>query len=826
MGLGGEQDRERDTAVDTNGEEKVVEVTTEVEVSWGTLEKLLLACAVSRYGTNSWDSIAKELRKRIISTSENKNHCNHHSHQNINASSSNTVFTPHACKKKYIELKRRYSSTTAAASAVYVSNGGGDDEDGKGEESAANELTFMVDELRKLRVEELKREVQHHDDSIVSLQMKVKRLEEESKKSVKVEGQEEDEMVAKKSDLKSEPEGNEKRSGEKLSEPERSAAMIEKETTVKSVPGKGSDVQREDRSFNESNSTNSKGSEVENRTGKETAMGKTREEESESTIEPERSENNEPDRYRSTNVVEPLKTSSASGGGAETKMLANGSGNRRGAVESRNTSRQGDAVSESKGGDGGEETRQQTQSSEVQSSASLSRRKKRRAGVGGWKASVGVGSSSCDDGTEEPISPANKPRSVKSNPLFRFMEILRSHKHGSVFERRLPSQDTDKYRNLIRQHMDLEAVQSKLDKGFYSHCHQRFYRDLILVFTNAMLFYRKSSAEHQAARELRNMVNKEIAQRTQKPKPVPTTMTERKQQQHLDPVVKKPRSTTMVVCRRRVTDQSTNKKEEDIKMESKRPVEIMKPEVDPKKANQSQVNKVDEHNDCSKKLSRQVSSLGSRKNEVSNKRNNKEIKHEVRRKKVVSSSDDEEDMDTLRSRKNVITNKKKSKEIKRVVRSKKEDNSSDEEEEDTEETKEEKREKLLTGSKKQGAADFLKRIKENSPSRDINAEKRNHETNHAEGLKKKKTDSKRGIINKENDDDYKRKDSRQEKVRDETSGKRVLEGGASERGGLERGGRPPKRKAAMMSPPESPISKKKKDSGGGDFARPRKKPGR
>ncbi|GAB2235924.1 hypothetical protein Droror1_Dr00026369 [Drosera rotundifolia] len=43
----------------------------------------------------------------------------------------------------------------------------------------------MADALRKLRVEELKREVQRRDASIVSLELKVKRLEEEREKTSK-----------------------------------------------------------------------------------------------------------------------------------------------------------------------------------------------------------------------------------------------------------------------------------------------------------------------------------------------------------------------------------------------------------------------------------------------------------------------------------------------------------------------------------------------------------------------------------------------------------------------------------------------------------------
>lgn len=109
---------------------------------WGTLEELLLACAVRRHGTNSWDSIATEVRNRGSS--------------NLRAS-----FSSHNCRRKYAELRRRFDG----------------DESEDGDRAAA-----VVDELRALRVAELRREVCRRDASIVSLQLKVKRLEEEGRR--------------------------------------------------------------------------------------------------------------------------------------------------------------------------------------------------------------------------------------------------------------------------------------------------------------------------------------------------------------------------------------------------------------------------------------------------------------------------------------------------------------------------------------------------------------------------------------------------------------------------------------------------------------------
>lgn len=93
---------------------------------WGTLEELLLVCAVNRHGTKSWDSIASELQNRRLT------------------SSFLPSFTPQLCKDKFFDLKRRFISTNGASSS-----------------------SSLVDQLRRIRVEELRREVQERDVSIV-----------------------------------------------------------------------------------------------------------------------------------------------------------------------------------------------------------------------------------------------------------------------------------------------------------------------------------------------------------------------------------------------------------------------------------------------------------------------------------------------------------------------------------------------------------------------------------------------------------------------------------------------------------------------------------
>lgn len=94
---------------------------------WGTLEELLLACAVNRHGTKSWDSIAMEVQNRT---------------------SSAFLLTPENCKHKFDDLKRRFMMS---------------DKDNNDDESSS----AMVDQLKRIRVDELRREVRRRDVSIV-----------------------------------------------------------------------------------------------------------------------------------------------------------------------------------------------------------------------------------------------------------------------------------------------------------------------------------------------------------------------------------------------------------------------------------------------------------------------------------------------------------------------------------------------------------------------------------------------------------------------------------------------------------------------------------
>lgn len=108
--------------------------------AWGTLEELLLACAISRHGIDSWNFVAMEVQKRSTQKTSSNNCFN--------------AFTPQICEQRYHALKRRFD--------VIVDG----EDDVVGGRDLRGELRLMIDELRKLRVEELRREVERHDFSI------------------------------------------------------------------------------------------------------------------------------------------------------------------------------------------------------------------------------------------------------------------------------------------------------------------------------------------------------------------------------------------------------------------------------------------------------------------------------------------------------------------------------------------------------------------------------------------------------------------------------------------------------------------------------------
>ncbi|KAJ0084810.1 hypothetical protein Patl1_29869 [Pistacia atlantica] len=589
---------------------------------WGPLEELLLACAVNRHGTKSWDSIAMEVANR---------------------SSSLASLTPESCKDKFRDLKRRFMASNDAESTSLVP---------------------LVDQLRQIRVQELRDEVQRRDVSIVSLELKVKRLEEEREKSMKAE----------EADL----------------ERERKASPHIIAGKFSSADGDESD-ERENRSFNESNSTTQKAEETRSR--------------------------------------KRLKNDVAEGEKKKEPKVKHEPGWR-----NRSGSRFEPGVDQT-----GIEIGLQT-SSDVQSSASLSKNKKRRR------------SSSGEEPDVEEVSPATKKvLAVKSEPLVRFLEIIRSHRLGSHFERRLRSQESERYKNLIRQHIDLQTIQSRLDRGLYSDCFQRFFRDLLILFNNFIIFFRKSSQEYAAALELRALVAKEMTAKLRKPQtPAVKAEPERQQQQPkpqkelLVSLSKPSRASTMVMCGKRNSAKGALENAAGRKGEKKEREIEEKPKVNEKKINGSFVD-IEEKGGTKKKRSSERSVSGRR--NLRNSKKGGEVKHQYGGNELSSHDALEVKMDK----------------------------------------------KEIAVRKKQGAASFLKRMKQNSPSEVTENDDDDEDENDKEedDSENESTDSR--VEEDANKRKGKKRDAGKERVTRSSRGRGVREESRRMKRGV---GRPPKRSAA------------------------------
>lgn len=376
---------------------------------WGTWEELLLACAVRKHGTASWDSVAMEMLSRCPPAAADS-------------------LTPAGCRLRYRLLHRRFT----AAAAV-----NGD------EEPDAASADCCVEELRKLRVAELRREVERYDLSIGSLQSRVERLKEERARSISGEA---NPVPAVKEDVEEEPAVGRK---ESLEEEGDDAGGGEEDRVSGGESG---------RSCKESNSSDLK---------------------------------------------RPRPARDAGDGDAAARREDEGAGDA--ARESSAVKREqvsGESVVGSKDTVAAADT--EKESSDVQSSASPSRRREREIGAG---EDADVASAPPPPAPAAAVLPAAEAEALRA-----FLEVVRTSKPGSVFERRLESQDDAKYRCTIRRHVDLETVRSRLDGGSGSYASAtEFYRDLLLLCANALVFYPRGSPERSAAARTRALVAKHMS---------------------------------------------------------------------------------------------------------------------------------------------------------------------------------------------------------------------------------------------------------------------------------------------------------------------------
>jgi hypothetical protein len=274
--------------------------------------------------------------------------------------------------------------------------------------------------------------------------------------------------------------------------------------------------------------------------------------------------------------------------------------------------------------------------------------------------------------------------------------------------------------------MDLQTVQSRLDRGVYKECIHKFFRDVLLIFNNGVIFFRKGSSVHVAAKELRALVCKELTNKL--PKKFKTRTVKPEPKQEPDSLPKPNKSSTIVACGKRSSMKALITEGVNRKVDKREKELEEKPNVTQKKNDVSFVKM--EEKGIRKKRSKER--MGRRSSRMSNKGG--DIKHEYGGNELSSH--------------------------------------------DALEVKMEKKENIV--KKKAGAASFLKRMKQNSPSEmieDDDTSEDDSKEGRREEEKKRRGKKREGI-------------KRDERVTRSSSGGR----GGKENAKVKRGvGRPPKR---------------------------------
>lgn len=297
--------------------------------------------------------------------------------------------------------------------------------------------------------------------------------------------------------------------------------------------------------------------------------------------------------------------------------------------------------------------------------------------------------------------------------------------------------------------MDLQTVQARLDKGVYSDCIHKFFRDLLLLFNNAIVFFRKTSPEHIAARELRALVLKEMNHNKLGKKPQPTTL-KMEPKREVDSSAKSNKSSSIIVeCRKRSSNKAlsegTNKRR-DVKKERK---VDEKPKANEKKIDASSAKMKDRG--VGKKRTHET--VGRRGSSRSTSTKGGETKHEYGGNELSSH--------------------------------------------DALEAKVEKKE---NAKKKQGVESFLKRMKQNSPKDQVEEENDDDEDDDDDIVSEEESKDSKMEKEKKGRGRKKSEGRREERVtRSSSSGGRGS-GVRDEIGRAKRGvGRPPKRQDSMAA---------------------------
>ncbi|XP_006361019.1 uncharacterized protein [Solanum tuberosum] len=343
---------------------------------WGTWEELILGGAILRHGIQDWNIVALELRSR------------------------NIYFTPQACKAKYEDLQKRYAGCNA-----------------------------WFEELRKRRVEELKRELVKSESSIGSLVTKIESLKAEKERSSQI--------------------------------------------------NYGSGTHTKSPAAHESECMESIGKDG-------LCAGNFMLDSTRTNFSPEF----ESPAVASANEINSKLECSESCEAAEVPNISNQAettnGNGRRALRKRKRKDVGSDVKRSIG-----------ESDNVCSISGIS--------LSNCKET----STSCDQSIKPTATEDNKEglSRLMNDDLMAIFNSIIQNEAAMVFRHHCDSQKRAKYKEMIKQHMDIETVRSRLVSCSIKSPGELF-RDLLLLATNAIVFYSKRTREHKSAVALRDIVTK------------------------------------------------------------------------------------------------------------------------------------------------------------------------------------------------------------------------------------------------------------------------------------------------------------------------------
>lgn len=330
-------------------------------------------------------------------------------------------------------------------------------------------------------------------------------------------------------------------------------------------------------------------------------------------------------------------------------------------------------------------------------------------------------------------------------------------------------QESKNYKTLVRQHVDIESIQAKIEQGCYSSCTLSFYKDLLLLFNNAIVFFPKPSLESITAHELRTLVSNQMKKETQKsesfsaaPAPSsPITAQLKPELERSDSLLARQQSSApLIVCRKRSSIST-------------------KPSSSSGFGSKGDQQQSDEGKPASgKKLQAADLSLKEKEKPVTGTRSSRR-----------SSSS-----------KNTVT----------ANPNKKQSTTNSGSKQESPKTEKKKTEALMGSDKKKSVVDFLKRIKKNSPADQTTKKGGN---NKGGGEQKKNTGN-----NSNNNNNGKKEKGKERVLRSNGEKKKGKEEGSPSKRNV---GRPPKKEAETTN--AETLGKRGRESGGGKEKQQRKR---